>query len=219
MGKINLLIANANNNFTRDELATIANASADAEEFMVKHFTFDYNVDVVVAAPSSLMKTIPEDGISGRTYNSRFIIIVLDKKQAKITESTVYETICHEMSHSLRWEKLPEYSDNMFKGMILEGLAVVLEEKAIQEKSGSAQFFIETVRSTSEAEYERMIEALEKSFENKDYDYDTIFYTGNDTLPRWAGYRLGYYYVKKYLKSTGRSVEEATLDSYSLFSY
>lgn len=36
-------------------------------------------------------------------------------------------------------------------------------------------------------------------------------------MPRWAGYRLGYYYVKKYLEKTGRSIEEATLDSYKLF--
>src|SRR5690606_26242264 len=137
-------------------------------------------------------------------YNSRLIIIVLDKTQAAITKSTIYETICHEMSHSLRWEKLPEYSDNLFKGMILEGLATVLDEKALAEKGGDTlQFYLKTVRNTSKAEYTKMITALKDSFENKSYDYETIFYAGNETLPRWAGYRLGYYYVKKYLERTG----------------
>lgn len=218
MGKINLLIANSNGNFTDTEVATINTAAVDAEKFIANLFTFDYEVDIVITAPSFLMKTIPEDGISGRTYNSRLIIIVLDKTQAPITESSIYETICHEMSHSLRWEKLPEYSDNLFKGMILEGLATVLEEKALEEKgSDTPQFYLKTVRDTTEAEYTEMIKALHDSFENKNYDYETIFYTGNETLPRWAGYRLGHYYVKKYIEKTGRSIEQATLDSYQLF--
>jgi uncharacterized protein YjaZ len=220
MGKINLLIANANENFTPTEVATINDAIISAERFIKEHFTFDYEVDIVITAPSFLMNTIPEDGISGRTYNSRLIIIVLDKNQAAITESVIYETICHEMSHSLRWEKLPEYSDNLFKGMILEGLAAVLEEKALEEKgSDTPQFYFRTVRDTTEVEYAAMIETLKDSFEDKSYDYETIFYTGNETLPRWTGYRLGYYYVKRYLKKTGRSIEEATLDSYNLFTY
>ena len=220
MGKINLLIANANDNFEKDEVIAITNASSDVESFISLHFEFDYDVDVVVTAPSFLMKVIPEDGISARTYNSRLIILVLDKKQAKITEDKVYEILCHEMSHSLRWEKLPEYSDTLFKGIILEGLAIVLEEKALSEKGHKTpQFFFETIRNTNETEYHHIINVLKESFENENYDYEKIFYTGDESLPRWAGYRLGYYYVKQYLESKGRSIEEATVDSYSSFSY
>ncbi len=218
MGKLNLLIANANQNFINDEVALIKSAGEKAEQFIANRFSFDYEVDIVITAPSLLMETIPEDGISGRTYNSRLIIIVIDKKQKNISESVMYETICHEMSHSLRWEKLPEYSDNLFKGMILEGLAIALEEKALNESGEQdPQFFFKTMQSTTEEEYKLMISTLEKSFETKSYDYPTIFYTGDETLPRWAGYRLGYYFVKQYLEKTGRSIEEATLDSYELF--
>lgn len=220
MGKINLLITNANEYFSSVEVDSIHGAAESAEKFIKDHFTFDYSVDIVITSPSFLMKTIPEDGISGRTYNSRLIIIVLDKNQAAINEGIVYETICHEMSHSLRWEKLPEYSDNLFKGMILEGLATVLEEKALEEDGcDTPQFYLKTMRDTTESEYTVMINALKDSFENKSYDYETIFYTGNETLPRWTGYRLGYYYVKQYIEKTGRSIEEATLDSYDLFTY
>lgn len=218
MGKLNLLIANANNTFAPADVAIINKAAESAEEFIEKHFTFDYEVDIVITAPSLFMKTIPEDGIGGRTYNSRLIIIVIDKAQADIRENVVYEIICHEMSHSLRWEKLPEYSHTLFEGMILEGLATVLEEKALESKGiQTSQFFLKTVRDTTEAEYTSMIDALKGLFESTDYNYETIFYTGNDTIPRWAGYRLGYYYVKRYLEETGRSVEEATVDSYRSF--
>ncbi len=42
--------------------------------------------------------------------------------------------------------------------------------------------------------------------------YDTIFFNGNDDLPRWSGYSLGYYLVKKYLEKTGKKIEEAFVD-------
>lgn len=220
MAHINLIITNAHGTFTDDDVAIINAAGADAEAFISEHFLLDYCVDIVVTAPSFLMSTIPEDGIGGRTYNSRLIMLVIDKKQAAVSHGIIFETICHEMSHSLRWEKLPEYSDNLFKGMVFEGLAVALEEKAVGAKDiPDSQFFLKTVLSTTDEEYQQMMSALKESFESQHYDYETIFFTGNEVLPRWSGYRLGYFYVKKYLESSGRSIEEATLDSYDAFSY
>ena len=220
MPNINLHITNASQHFTPAEIKAIKNAVVLAESFIKSHFTFDYPVDIVVHGKSRLMATIPEDGITGRTYDSRFIIIVIDKSQHPVTESSVYETICHELSHSLRWEKLPEYSANLFQGMILEGLAIALEEKALNElQAATPQFFLKSITETTDAEYEAMINQLQSDFETADYDYETIFFTGDETLPRWAGYRLGYYYVKQYLQATGRTIEQATLDSYALFTY
>ena len=213
MPNINLHITNASQHFTPAEIKAIRNAVVLAESFIKSHFTFDYPVDIVVHGKSRLMATIPEDGITGRTYDSRFIIIVIDKSQHPVTESSVYETICHELSHSLRWEKLPEYSTNLFQGMILEGLAIALEGKALNElQAATPQFFLKSITETTDAEYEAMINQLQS-------DFETIFFTGNETLPRWAGYRLGYYYVKQYLQATGRTIEQATLDSYALFTY
>ncbi len=38
-----------------------------------------------------------------------------------------------------------------------------------------------------------------------------------DELPRWAGYSLGYYFVKEYLERTGKKIEEAFFDKYADF--
>ena len=38
--------------------------------------------------------------------------------------------MCHELAHSLRWEKVPEYGETMCNDMILKVQAVILEEKA-----------------------------------------------------------------------------------------
>jgi uncharacterized protein YjaZ len=218
MGKINLLVTNANAKFSEEEIKIFENATRASERFINDSFDFDYDVDLVISSPSFLMNTIPEDGISGRTYNSNLIMIVVDRQQAKITEDMVYETICHEMSHSLRWEKVPEYSKTLFEGFILEGLAIVLEESAITAaETDSKQYFLKEIQNTDQDTIDRMIIELGDSFNNENYDYDTIFYVGSETIPRWAGYKLGYYFVKKYLQKTGETIAQATLASYKKF--
>lgn len=48
-------------------------------------------------------------------------------------------------------------------------------------------------------------------------NYDEIFFNGNDKLPRWAGYSVGYYLVKKYLEKTNKKIEDAVADKYADF--
>lgn len=218
MGKINLLIANANDKFTDDEVTIFQKAAKAAEGFISASFDFDYDVDIVITATVYLLPTIPEDGITARTYTSHFIIVVVDKQQAAITEDIVFETICHEMSHSLRWEKLPEYGDTLFKDIILEGLAIVLEEKAMADtKRKHRQYFLKTMQETNQAMIDDITSQLKSKFHSGQYDHQKVLFTGYDKLPRWAGYRLGYYFVKKYLDTTGNTINEATLASYSDF--
>ena len=69
-----------------------------------------------------MLPTIAEDGIAGKTLHSRLIMISVDKSQHGVSEDFIFETICHEMSHSLRWEKLPEYAETMFDGIDFGGL-------------------------------------------------------------------------------------------------
>ena len=219
MSKIHIHIANANQTFTNAEITILKNATQKAEGFISATFTqFDYEVDVIIATPSFILPTIAEDGIAGKTLHSRLIILSLDKNQHEISEGFIFETICHEMSHSLRWEKLPEYAETMFDGMILEGLAVALEEEAmIKTGRQDKQFFLKEIQETPRAEIDKMITVLKDKFEDKIYDYNKIFFAGDDILPRWAGYRLGYYFVKQYLRQTDQDIVQATLASYKDF--
>lgn len=222
MPHINLLIANAAKSFSPAELKLFHSATKKAEAFISSAFDFDYDVDVVVAAPSFLMKTIPEDGIGARTYSSRFIAIVCDKQQAPICEDSVFEVLCHELSHSIRWEKNPEYTRNLFDETILEGLAVALEAKAMESAGRrKRQYFLQEMQNTSQEMIDNIITQLSDKLYDTNHtsssDYSTVFYTGNERLPRWAGYRLGYYFVKKYLAETGNDINEATVASYHCF--
>ena len=219
MSKIHIYIANANQTFTNAEITIFKNATQKAEDFISATFAqFDYEVDVIIATSSFILPTIAEDGIAGKTLHSRLIILSLDKNQHEISEGFIFETICHEMSHSLRWEKLPEYAETMFDGMILEGLAVALEEEAmIKTGQQDKQFFLKEIQETPRAEIDKMITVLKDRFEDRIYDYNKIFFTGDDILPRWAGYRLGYYFVKQYLRQTDQDIVQATLASYKDF--
>lgn len=219
MSKLHLHIANANQTFTDAEIAIFKNTAQQAETFVSSEFAqFDYEVDVIITTPSFMLPTIVEDGIAGKTLHSRLIMISVDKSQHEVSEDFIFETICHEMSHSLRWEKLPEYAETMFDGMILEGLAVALEEKAmIKLGRRNQQFFLREMQKTSQAEIDKIIAALQGNFEDKIYDYTKIFFTGDDILPRWAGYKLGYYFVKQYLHQTSQTITQATLASYKDF--
>ena len=218
MTKIHLLIANSSKYFTDTEVDVFHKAVEESEIFLSKHFNLGHDVDIVVTSASSLMDTIPEDGISARTYNSRLIIIAIDKSQAPIVEDIIFETVCHEMSHSIRWESQSEYSDTLFKGLILEGLAVVLEEMAMTETDRhNKQFFLKTILDTDDEMIELITSELSKDFDNTKYDYNSIFYTGDDTLPRWAGYRLGYRLVKHHMEHTNQSIADVTLAKYDTF--
>lgn len=215
MGTIHLLIANASEYFTEADISMMHSAAKSAETYISGAYPFDYNVDIIIAPPSFMINTIPEDGISGRTYGSRLIAMAIDVQQADIREDIIFETICHEMAHSLRWEKLPEYSKTMLDAIIFEGLAITVEEKAMKDCGRQRQqFFLTEMQNTSQAAIDAIIAELKPSFEHEDYDYESIFFTGNERLPRWAGYKLGYHLVKTIMKQTNVSPEELAIMSY-----
>ena len=214
MNNINLLIANADNRFTANDIKTIRKATTEAEKYISKNFKFDYKVDVIVVPPSYLLNTIPEDNISGRTYRYDLIVIVVDTK-TKISGDFFYETLCHELSHSLRWKRAPEHSVTLLDDIIFEGLAIVLEEKAMaDEGKNNIQYFLREMQKTDKLTIDKIMSVLKNHLNDEKYDYEKIFINGDSNLPRWAGYRLGYYFVKKYMKNNNIDIIKATLDSY-----
>lgn len=77
--------------------------------------------------------------------------------------------------------------------------------------------FIKTILERSDEENEKILEKFRSQLDLNYYDYDTIFFNGSNELRRWAGYSLGYYLVKKYLKKTGKKIEDAFADKYADF--
>lgn len=210
MNKINLFITEANGNLSNKK-ELILNAVKKTEEYVFPKLKIDWDIDIVVTNRVYEF-VIPEDGVGGRTYASDFILISINED--KITENILAETLVHELCHAARWGKNDEWMNTLFDGMISEGIATYFESEFVKDKS-EKQLFLKTVVERSDEENEKIHEELESQLKNERYDYQTIFFNGNDKLPRWSGYSLGYLTVKKYLEKSGKTIEEAFADKYA----
>ena len=91
-----------------------------------------------------------------------------------------------------------------------------LEAEFVKDRTEKT-VFIKTIQGRSDEENEKILEKLRSQLDSNYYNYDTVFFNGNNEIPRWAGYSLGYYLVRKYLKKTGKKIEDAFFDKYADF--
>ena len=212
MSKINVLLANSAGEFNETQI-DIINAIKEVERYVFSKLKIDWDIDVVLTA-NAYSLIIPEDGVGGYTYASNFIVSALDLKSMSIPRFK--EMLVHELCHAARWGKNDEWMNTLFDGMISEGVATYFGTEFAKNNS-EKQFFTKTILERSDEENERILNELRGNLDDKNYDYNTIFFTGNDKLPRWSGYSLGYYLVKKYLEKTHKTIEEAFADKYEDF--
>ena len=212
MSKINILLANSGGEFNETK-SEIINAIKEVEEYTYTKLKIDWDIDVVVSA-NAYSLIIPEDGVGGYTYASNFIVSALDLKSMSIPRFK--EMLVHELGHAARWGRNDEWMNTLFDGMISEGIATYFGTEFAKNKS-EKQFFTKTILERSDEENERILNELRGNLDDKHYDYQTIFFTSDDKLPRWSGYSLGYYLVKKYFEKTHKTIEEAFADKYKDF--
>lgn len=207
-----MLITRANGNLD-SKVETIEKAVKEAECYVFPKLKIDWDIDLLVT--NRLYDIIiPEDGVGGRTRTSDFIEFAIDEEKA--TKSLISEMVAHELCHAARWGKNDEWTNSLFDGMINEGIATYLEAEFVKGRTEKT-VFIKTILERSDEENEKILDKLRSQLDLNYYDYNTIFFNGSNELPRWSGYSLGYYLVKKYLKKTGKKIEDAFADKYADF--
>lgn len=211
MNRINILLTEANGNLF-DKKEMIKTAVKTAEQYAFSKLKIDWDIDALITNRIPMM--IPENGAGGYTFSADFIRISLDEQKA--TENLISENIVHELCHAARWGKNDEWTKSLFDVLIFEGLACVFEAEFAKNKTEKT-LFLKTILERSEAENKKILATVQGQLNSSEYNYDKIFFVGNEKLPRWAGYSLGYYLVDKYLKQTGKSIEEAFVDKYANF--
>ena len=212
MYKVNILLTEANGNLS-DSREIIVDAVKTAEEYVFPKLKVDWDIDLLVT--NRLYDIIiPEDGVGGRTRTSDFIEFAVNEEKA--TKNLISEMVAHELCHAARWGKNDEWINSLFDGIISEGIATYLEAEFVKDRKEKT-VFIETILERTDDENKKILEKLRDQLESNYYDYDTIFFNGNDELPRWSGYSLGYYLVKKYLEKTHKKIEDAFADKYAEF--
>ena len=211
MNKINILLTEANGNLL-DKKEMIKTAVKTAEKYVFPKLKIDWDIDILVT--NRIPMIIPENGAGGFTFSADFIRINIDDEKA--TENLISENVVHELCHAARWSKNDEWIKSLFDGLIFEGLACVLEDEFASNNSEKT-LFIKTILERSDEENEKILAVVRDKLDSNEYNYDEIFFNGNNKLPRWAGYSLGYYLVKKYLEKTNKRIEDAFDDKYADF--
>ena len=212
MNKINVLITRANGNLD-SKVETIVKAVKEAECYVFPKLKIDWDIDLLVT--NRLYDIIiPEDGVGGHTRTSDFIEFAINEEKA--TENLISEMVAHELCHAARWGKNDEWINSLFDGVINEGIATYFEAEFVKDRTEKT-VFIKTILERSDEENEKILEKLRSQLDSNYYDYETIFFNGSNELPRWSGYSLGYYLVRKYLKKTGKKIEDAFADKYADF--
>lgn len=209
MNKINILLTGANGNLS-DKKEMIEKAVKVAEEYAFQKLKIDWDIDVLIT--NRLYDAlIPEDGVGGYTRTYDFIEFAIN--QEKATENLISEMLVHELCHAARRGKNDELINSLLDGIISEGIATYFEAEFIKNRN-ERTIFIKTILGRSDEENEKILDQLRDRLDSNEYDYNAIFFTGNNKLPRWSGYSLGFYLVKKYLEKTGKTIEEAFADNY-----
>lgn len=212
MNKVNILLTEANGNLSGSR-EMIMDAIKAAEEYVFPKLKIDWDIDLLIT--NRLYDIIiPEDGVGGRTRTSDFIEFAVNEEKA--TENLISEVVVHELCHAARWGKNDEWTQSLFDGLLFEGIACVLEDEFVKNNPEKT-LFIKTILERSDEENKKILEELRDQLDSNRYDYNTIFFNGNDKLPRWSGYSLGYYLVKKYLEKTNKRIEDAFADRYAEF--
>lgn len=212
MNKVNALLTEANNNLSNSKKMILA-AIKTAEEYTFSKLSINWDIDLLVT--NRLYDIIiPEDGVGGRTRTSDFIEFAINEEKA--TENLISEMITHELCHAARWGKNDEWANSLFDNIISEGIATYLEAEFVKNRKEKT-VFIKTILERTDKENQKIFEILRSQLDSNYYDYNTIFFNGDDDLPRWSGYSLGYYLVKKYLKKTNKKIEDAFTNKYSDF--
>ena len=209
MSKINLFITEANENLS-DKKELILNAVKKAEEYVFPKLKIDWDIDVLIR---NSKQKFPEakDRVSGHTYEDSLIRLTAEDG---FGEFEISEVLVHELCHAARWGKNNEWINTLLDALIFEGLAVCLTED-FSKNNPRRQFYMETIVKRSSKENEKIFNMLKGHLLDTNYDYEYIFTGNGNDFPYWGGYSLGYYLVKKYLKKSGKTIEEAFADKYA----
>ena len=105
--------------------------------------------------------------------------------------------LSHELCHAKRLSVKPAFPRTLLEAIINEGFATFYESQ-IAKDNRIKQFFIKTVEQRSKNENMNILNYCTPYLDKEEYSDDVFFFRGNKSIPRWAGYSLGYEIIKEY---------------------
>jgi len=151
------------------------------------------NVDIVFSY--NPVEVIPHLGFGGYTPDANTVLISVDTDNAKLAhtiDTELVHTLLHEFHHAMRWRSVG-YGETLGEAVVTEGLA---DHFDVEVTGGEPQKWATEISITVETE----LLARARAMFNESYSHDNWFFGSEaEKLPKWGGYSLGWYLVKKYL--------------------
>jgi uncharacterized protein YjaZ len=159
-------------------------------------------------------RTIPRLGMSGAVPDDKHIYILLNPAHPKFNEAInihIVQTIPHEFHHVLRYRTVG-YGRNLFESMISEGLASHFAMQVCKIDTP------EYCKALSTEQFKEWKEKAEKMWFDSNFDHLEWFVGLKGTIPKNAGYTIGFRMVSDYLKrhpgETAASLYKTPADSF-----
>ena len=187
-----------------DELLSELNHALQLASSHIKFSYLDINI-----VPNQAWLIMPEFGFGAITYSPNLLYISVDSRAC--TKKAITEEfgamVVHELNHVARLAKLniENWDEVTFlEDAIQEGIAVLFQELLYPK---SALYINNDVMDDIDGWIGKATKIYNKK--RNDYDRDGWFF-GSKTLPRWAGYTIGYHLVKKYYNSNKITLQKLT---------
>ncbi len=161
---------------------------------LINNFIPVLDVDIVVFDDPS--NAIPELGIGGFTSDNHTVCIYLDPthKKFKTIQGELLRTLAHELHHVARRREVG-HGDNLFETLITEGLAEQFEAEVTKKKVSIC------AQALRDSEVKKFLKKAQKEFFKEKFSYNDWFFGSKARkIPRWTGYAIGYFLIKRYLE-------------------
>jgi uncharacterized protein YjaZ len=162
------------------------------------------DIDVVVA--DHPRGAIDEEGVGGRMLTKHYVRISIDPEHDNVQENLGIEirrSLAHELNHCV-WHDIHGSNETLMETLIMEGLAQHFDRQLHPD----ADPYPWSVAVKGER-LQGLRERARKKFDNEDYDYRKWFFgIGDNDIPKWTGYAIGFTIVGEYMKKVGKPASE-----------
>lgn len=151
--------------------------------------------DLLIRIVDDPNRVIPEIGLGGFNPNEYEVIIGVNANFANLDQTLQTDLVAqlaHEMHHARR-RRTVGYGSTLFEAIVTEGLAdhFSIEVTGIAPPPWSV--------ALTGNELQDWIQTASNSWDQSPYNHSAWFVGTDPSIPRWAGYAIGFELVKNYL--------------------
>lgn len=179
-------------------ISTIKNHAIKTAE--VLSILYPYNITLY----ANSQRVIPETGEGGFAGSKDLVQLFLDltgkiHNVDNLIKKRLPGTIYHEMNHLKRWATVG-YGQTLLEEIVSEGLACSFENKMWQ--TDQVPLFYEEERGVL-----KMLSLVKRQVakKNSKFSHADWFFGTNPKIPKWLGYKLGFYIVEKALANAPKN--------------